>query len=184
VSDIETGRLILRLLPEAALAASAVRNHARLEALLGLAVPEVWFEDAWVAQLRLDQLRADPAFGPWSIRAIALKETGEIMGSINCHHQPMPFAANGVTRMAIEIGYSIFTPWQRQGFGHEALCAFAAWANGQGIEGLVLSISPENRASLALAQKLGATKIGSQIDEKDGPEDIFLAATEIGFVLR
>jgi RimJ/RimL family protein N-acetyltransferase len=175
VSDIETGRLILRLLPEAALAASAVQDHARLEALLGLAVPEVWFEDAWVAQLRLDQLRADPAFAPWSIRAIALKETGEVMGSINCHHQPMPFAANGESRLAIEIGYAIFAPWQRRGFGHEAVCAFAAWANGHGVEGLVLSISPENRPSLALAQKLGAIKIGSQIDEKDGPEDIFLA---------
>jgi ribosomal-protein-alanine N-acetyltransferase len=176
VSDIETGRLILRLLPEAALAASAVQDHTRLEALLGLAVPEVWFEDAWVAQMRLDQLRTDPAFGSWSIRAIALKETGEIMGSINCHHLPMLFAANGETRLAIEIGYAIFAPWQRRGFGHEAVCGFAAWANGQGVEGLVLSISPENRPSLALAQKLGATKIGSHIDEKDGPEDIFLAA--------
>jgi RimJ/RimL family protein N-acetyltransferase len=177
VSDIETGRLILRLLPEAALAATTVQDHARLEALLGLTVPEVWFEDAWVAQMRLDQLRADPAFAPWSIRAIALKETGEVMGSINCHHQPMLFTANGETRMAVEIGYDIFAPWQRQGFGHEAICAFAAWAKGSyGVEGLVLSISPENRPSLALAQKLGATKIGSHIDEKDGPEDIFLAA--------
>ena len=154
---------------------SAVQDHARLEALLGLAVPEVWFEDAWVAQLRLDQLRADPAFGSWSIRAIALKETGEVLGSINCHHQPMPFAANGETRLAIEIGYAIFAPWQRRGFGHEAVCGFAAWANRQGVESLVLSIAPANRASLALAQKLGAIKIGSQIDEKDGPEDIFLA---------
>ena len=58
MSDIETGRLILRLLPEAALAASAVQDHARLEALLGLAVPEVWFEDAGVAQLRLEIGRA------------------------------------------------------------------------------------------------------------------------------
>ncbi|MGQ0485960.1 MAG: GNAT family N-acetyltransferase, partial [Hyphomicrobiales bacterium] len=82
----------------------------------------------------------------------------------------------GETRMAVEIGYSIFPPWQRRGFGHEAVCGFAAWANGQGVAGLVLSISPENHASLALAQKLRAEKIGSQIDEKDGPEDIFLAA--------
>jgi [ribosomal protein S5]-alanine N-acetyltransferase len=175
VSDIETGRLILRLLPEAALAATVAQDHARLEALLGLAVPDIWFEDAWVAQLRLDQLRADSAFGPWSMRAIALKETGEILGSINCHHQPMPFAAQGETRMAVEIGYTIFVPWRQRGFGQEAVRGFAAWANGKGVEGLVLSIAPENRASLALAQKLGAIKIGSQIDETDGPEDIFLA---------
>lgn len=175
MSDIETGRLILRLLPEAALAATVAQDHARLEALLGLAVPDIWFEDAWVAQLRLDQLRADSAFGPWSMRAIALKETGEILGSINCHHQPMPFAAQGQTRMAVEIGYTIFVPWRQRGFGQEAVRGFAAWANGKGVEGLVLSIAPENHASLALAQKLGAIKIGSQIDETDGPEDIFLA---------
>jgi RimJ/RimL family protein N-acetyltransferase len=54
---------------------------------------------------------------------------------------------------------------------------FSAWANAQGVEGLVLSIAPGNHASLALALKLGAEKIGSQIDEKDGPEDIFLAPT-------
>ena len=175
MSDIETGRLILRLLPEAALAASAVQDHTRLEALLGLAVPEVWFADAWVAQLRLDQLRADPAFGPWSIRAIALKETGEIMGSINCHHQPMRFVAHDEQFLAVEIGYTIFAPWRQRGYGHEAVTGFAAWANCRGVNGLVLSIAPANRPSLALAQKLSATKIGSQIDEKDGPEDIFLA---------
>lgn len=175
MSDIETGRLILRLLPEAALAATVAQDHARLEALLGLAVPDIWFEDAWVAQLRLDQLRADSAFGPWSMRAIALKETGEILGSINCHHQPMSFAAQGETRMAVEIGYTIFVPWRQRGFGQEAVRGFAAWANGKGVQGLVLSIAPENRASLALAQKLGAAKIGSQIDAKDGREDIFLA---------
>lgn len=175
MSDIETGRLILRLLPEDALAATLAHDHARLEGLLGLAVPEVWFEEAWIAGLRLDQLRADPAFGPWSLRAMALKDTGEIIGSINCHHQPMPFAAQGETRLAIEIGYTIFAPWRQRGYGHEAVTAFAAWANRKGVESLVLSIAPANRASLALAQKLGAIKIGSQIDEKDGPEDIFLA---------
>lgn len=175
MSDIETGRLILRLLPEEALAATVARDHARLEALLGLAVPGIWFAEDWVAQLRLDQLRADPAFGPWSIRAVALQETGEVLGSLNCHHLPMPFAARGETRLAVEVGYTIFAPWRRQGFGHEALRGFSAWARQQGVEGLVLSIAPDNDASRALAGKLGAMMIGSQIDEEDGPEDIFLA---------
>ena len=175
MSDIETGRLVLRLLPEAALAATVAQNHAHLEALLGLGVPDVWFEEDWVAQLRLDQLRADPAFGPWSIRAIALKETGEILGSLNCHHLPMQFTALGETRLAVEIGYTIFAPWRRHGFGHEAVRGFAAWAKDRGVDGLVLSVAPGNHESLALAQKLGAIKIGSQIDETDGPEDVFLA---------
>ena len=37
----------------------------------------------------------------------------------------------------------------------------------------VLSISPENAASLALAQKLGFVRIGEQMDEVDGLEWIF-----------
>jgi len=175
VSDIETGRLVLRLLPEAALAATVAQDHARLEALLGLGVPDVWFEEDWVAQLRLDQLRADPAFGPWSIRAIALKETGEVLGTLNCHHMPMQFTALGETRLAVEIGYTIFAPWRRRGLGHEAVRGFAAWAKEMGVDGLVLSVAPGNVESQALAQKLGAIKIGSQIDEEDGPEDVFLA---------
>ena len=37
----------------------------------------------------------------------------------------------------------------------------------------VVSISPDNLPSLGLAAKLGFRKIGSHIDELDGPEDIF-----------
>ena len=37
----------------------------------------------------------------------------------------------------------------------------------------LLSISPENAPSLALAEKLGFRKIGSKIDEEDGPEEIW-----------
>jgi RimJ/RimL family protein N-acetyltransferase len=51
--------------------------------------------------------------------------------------------------------------------------AFIAWAKTQGLEGVILSIQPGNAPSLALAAKFGATKIGSQIDERDGPEDIY-----------
>jgi [ribosomal protein S5]-alanine N-acetyltransferase len=175
VNDIESARLILRLLPLEALAATAARENARLEAVLGLAVPEVWYEEDWLARMRLEQIREDALYAPWSIRAIAFRDTGEIIGSLNCHHRPMAFAASGKQCMAVEIGYSIFAPWQRRGFGYEAIKAFAMWAGGQGVEALVLAISPQNEASLALARKFSAELIGSQIDEKDGPEDIYLA---------
>lgn len=175
MSDIETGRLVLRLLSAEALAATVARDHALLEALLGLAVPEEWFEESWVAELRLEQVRADPAYLPWSIRAIALRATGEIVGAINCHNRPMEFVALGEKSIAVELGYSIYGPWQRRGIAIETIRALTAWAGGLGVQGMVLSISPENEASLALARKLGAIKIGSHIDEKDGPEDVYFA---------
>lgn len=171
---IETDRLILRLVPLAGLASTAAGNIKATQGLVGEKLPEEWFEDSWVYKLRHDQWRDDPAYAPWSVRAIASRETGEIVGNMNCHHKPMPFVHNGSERLATELGYTVFEPYRRQGIAFEAVTAFNAWAKTQGLESIILSIQPTNVASLALALKLGATKIGSQIDEKDGLEDIYL----------
>lgn len=176
MTDIETGRLILRLLPAEALVATITSDHALLEGLLGLSVPEEWFVDAWVAQLRLDQIRENARYAPWSIRAVALKSTGGVVGAINSHDLPAPRDIRGTPHMAIEIGYSIYAPWRRRGFAFEAIAGYCGWAAGAGgVEGFIMSISPDNAASLALARKLGGEHIASQIDEIDGPEDIFHA---------
>jgi [ribosomal protein S5]-alanine N-acetyltransferase len=174
VIHIETDRLILRTVPLAALASTAAGHVKPTKALVGEHLTEAWFEDSWVYQMRYDQWIADPSYAPWSVRAIASKETGDIVGNMNCHHKPMPFVLDGREFLAVEMGYTVFEPWRRQGIAFEAVRAFTAWAKTQGVAGIILSISPENNPSLALARKLGAQKIGSQIDEKDGPEDIYL----------
>jgi [ribosomal protein S5]-alanine N-acetyltransferase len=173
VIHIETDRLILRTVPLAALASTAAGNIRATQKLIGEKLPEEWFEDSWVYKLRYDQWLEDPAYAPWSIRAIAWKETGDIIGNMNCHHTPMPFVHNGKESLATELGYTIFEPYRRQGIAYEAITAFTAWAKTQGLESIILSIQPTNVASLALALKLGAVQIGSQIDERDGPEDIY-----------
>jgi ribosomal-protein-alanine N-acetyltransferase len=173
VIHIETDRLILRLVPLAALASTAAGNIKATRGLIGEKLPEEWFDDSWVYKLRYDQWLADPTYGPWSIRAIASKETGDIVGSMNCHHKPMPFQLKGKEYLATEMGYTIFDAYRRQGIAFEAITAFIAWAKTQGLEGVILSIQPSNAPFLALALKLGATQIGSQIDERDGPEDIY-----------
>ena len=49
-----------------------------------------------------------------------------------------------------------------------------AWATAQpGVARFVLSISPENAASLALAQKIGFSRISEWMDEVDGVEWVF-----------
>lgn len=171
--DIETGRLILRLVPLAGLAATAAKNVVAARQIIGN-VPDVWFDEAWVSELRLNQWKSDPGYGPWSIRAITTKDTGDIVGNMNCHDQPRLFEYNGERGQAFEMGYTIFAPWRRQGFAYEAVTGLVAWASAQHVRWVLLSISPENLASKALAKKLGATQIGSQVDEQDGPEDIFL----------
>lgn len=173
--DIETDRLVLHLVPLAGLAATAAKDMEVARQTIGN-VPGDWFEESWVSELRYNQWLADPDYGPWSIRAITLKTTGEIVGNMNCHAQPMLFEYGGEQALAVEMGYTIFAPWRRQGIAQEAVKGLMAWASTQGVRWVVLSISPENQPSLGLARKLGAWQIGSQIDELDGPEDVFLVA--------
>ena len=152
---IETERLILRLVPLAGLASTAAGNIKATQGLVGEKLPEEWFDDSWVYKLRYDQWLADPTYAPWSIRAIASKETGEIVGSMNCHHQPMPFLLNGKERLATEMGYTIFEPYRRQGIAYEAITAFIAWAKTQGLEGVILSIQPTQCALAGACAKTG-----------------------------
>ena len=179
MSDIETTRLVLRLVPLAGLAATVAKDLDACRAIIGDVPPE-WFDDDWVADMRLQQWKGDPGYAPWSIRAIALKQTGQIVGYMNCHNKPMSFVYDGTTSLAIELGYDIFAAFRRRGFAYEAIRGFTAWARTQGVARIVLSIAPGNEASRALAMKLGAIRIGSQIDEKDGPEDVYLASIAEG----
>jgi ribosomal-protein-alanine N-acetyltransferase len=174
VIDIETPRLLLRLVPLAGLAATAARDAGACSRLIAQQLPDEWFDEAWVFDLRLQQWKDDPAYAPWSIRAIVIKETGDIVGSINCHDRPRPFEHDGKTGTVVEMGYTVFERWRRRGIAFDAIQGMAAYARRDGVRWARLSISPANEASLALAKKLGAVKIGSQIDDIDGPEDVYL----------
>jgi RimJ/RimL family protein N-acetyltransferase len=171
--DIETNRLMLRLVPLAALASSAAEMVEVTRGLIGEKLPDAWFHESWIYKTRYDQWVADPSFAPWSVRTVTLKDSGQIVGGMNCHHKPMPFTLSGKTGPGVEMGYSIFEPWQRHGIAFEAIMGFLAWARTQGLESVVLCIRPDNVASLALARKLGAVRIGSQLDEKGCSEDIY-----------
>lgn len=73
-----------------------------------------------------------------------------------------------------EFGYTIFEKHRRRGYVEEAVRALMAWARERGARHFIFSIAPGNEASQGLAAKLGARKIGVQIDEEDGPEDVLL----------
>ena len=173
--NIQTERLNLWLVPLSGLAATAAKDRAAARRIISSKLPEIWFDEAWVSELRLKQWTDDPSYAPWSIRAIVFRETGEIIGNMNCHHVPMPFVLHGSTTVAVEMGYTIFEPWRRRGFAWEAIKGFTCWAAARGLEAMVLSIASSNTASLRLAEKLGAEKIGSKVDDVNGPEDIYFA---------
>jgi RimJ/RimL family protein N-acetyltransferase len=74
----------------------------------------------------------------------------------------------------IEIGLGVNSKFQRRGFAREALIGMWSWAVEQpGVEVLRYTVSATNVASMKLIDKFDFTHVGIQIDEKDGPEEIF-----------
>lgn len=86
------------------------------EAEIGLTIPEAWFARKGFIGLRLSQLRQDETFRPFSPRAIALKNVGEMVGDINFHTPPDPAYLREMGISGIELGYTIFGCYRRQGY--------------------------------------------------------------------
>jgi RimJ/RimL family protein N-acetyltransferase len=130
-------------------------------------------------QLRLDQLRQNPDLEPWLLRAIVLRAERGMIGHIGCHSAPGPDYLRALAPGGVELGYTIFPPFRRRGYATEACAALMGWAQQMHrVPRFVLSISPANDPSRRIAQHFGFCKIGTQIDEQDGPEDIFVRDLE------
>src|SRR5215475_6522592 len=70
----------------------------------------------------------------------------------------------------VEYGYTVFSPFRRQGYAREACEALMRWAYQEHqVKRFVVSIRPDNLPSRRLAEQLGFQRIGSQVDEVDGP---------------
>ncbi|MBV8679918.1 MAG: GNAT family N-acetyltransferase [Aquitalea sp.] len=174
IPDIVSPRLILRHLTPDMLRACVDARLAEAAAALGAPLPLDWLEEAAVMSLRLEQMEVEPGYAPWSMRAMLLRETGQLVGHINFHTRPgHPYLAG---RGDVELGYTVLPAFRRQGYASEALLACAGWAvQTAGVQRFVLSISPDNQASQALAAKLGFRWLERLEDEEDGPEDVLVA---------
>ncbi|MEO7318580.1 MAG: GNAT family protein [Chthoniobacteraceae bacterium] len=140
--------------------------------LLGVSVPDSWEVRLAFLELRLQQLEANPSLPPWLIRGISLRDEGRLIGDIGGHSEP--FISASPPLRSLEIGYRVIEVDRRRGFAREAIEALMQWAcDEHAVRRFLLSISPGNGPSLALAEKLGFRKIGSKIDEEDGPEEIW-----------
>lgn len=171
---IQSTRLDLVLLELEALQQSLAEDTRALESNLGVHVPHDWFEAKQLIELRYQQIIREPEYGPWSIRAIVVRETRTIIGHIGFHTKPGASYLHAFTPNGVEFGYTIFPAFRRNGYAREAAVALMKWAYEEGsVSEFVLSISPDNTPSLKLAKGLGFTRIGSQVDEEDGVEDIY-----------
>ncbi len=171
---IHTTRLDLIPFAPEFLRASLAGNRSEAERLLGATLPAVWPDSASTLLLRLRQLEADPALQPWLLRGIVLRTTNRVIGRIGFHDRPGAESLRELAPGGVELGYTVDPDYRRQGFATEAAGALMQWAQDEhGITRFVVSISPDNAPSLGLAAKFGFRKIGSHLDEEDGPEDIF-----------
>ena len=116
---------------------------------------------------RVPQVKENPAANIWFIRWIVLRETKEIVGSISFHSPPDD---SGM----IEIGFGISLGCRNSGFGTEALLGMWSWVVTQpGVKILRYTVSASNLPSMAIISKFGFSHVSQQLDEEDGPEEIF-----------
>ena len=95
-----------------------------------------------------------------------------MIGHIGFHGPP---GANGPEKAgALEVGYTVFEPFRRQGYATEAVVGILEWARAEhGVRHFVASVGPRNDPSLALVRRLGFRQTGTQWDDEDGEELVF-----------
>lgn len=126
-------------------------------------------------QMRLADFQAGRTREPWLLRGIVLRQTQTLIGHIGFHTPPGPDYLHNLAPGGIEIGYTIFPAYRRQGYALEACTVLIEWAHRhENLCRFVLSIAPDNLASLRIAERLNFTRIGEHIDDIDGAEYIYL----------
>jgi RimJ/RimL family protein N-acetyltransferase len=174
--DIRTPRLILRRLSPELMQAGLAGEREAAERLLGAAIPDDLIAEPAAFHYALARLAEDPAYAPWSARAVILADERRMVGHVRFHSRPNPPYLRAHVRNAVELGYRIFAADRRQGYGSEAVGAMMEWASAaHRVRRFVASVAPGNTASLALIGRYGFKQIGEHIDEVDGLEHIYLA---------
>jgi [ribosomal protein S5]-alanine N-acetyltransferase len=116
---------------------------------------------------RVPQVKENPDTNKWFVRFIVLADSREIIGSTSFHGAP---DSTGM----IEIGLGIEDAFQKQGFAREALIGMWLWAcEFPEVKTLRYTFSPDNLASIKVIEYFGFAFMGQQIDEIDGPENIY-----------
>jgi len=175
LDPITTDRLVLVPMTPVFLRASLAGDLDEAEAALGLSLPPGWPYAREILSLRLWQLEANPALQPWLLRAIGRSSTGEMVGQIGFHDAPGAQYLDEWCPGGVEFGFNVFPEHRRNGYAREASLGLMDWARRtHGVTGFVLSVAPDNVPSRSLTRSLGFVRVGTVIDEIDGPEDVFV----------
>jgi ribosomal-protein-alanine N-acetyltransferase len=165
---IESERLLLVWMSPSFIRASLDGDRDAAAKVIGASVPEGWPDDGLRRRMgtRLAQMERQPEAAPWLLRAMVTRADNEVVGYINFHGAPEDGRA--------ELGYTVIDPHRRHGYASESALAMMRWAKEEhGVETFVLSISPDNDTSLAMAERLGFRQVGTRMDDVDGEELVF-----------
>jgi ribosomal-protein-alanine N-acetyltransferase len=146
----------LDLLPcPADVALAALKDRDELERLLGLCMPA----DRPAPDLQEflppygQQLQRDPSLLGWGIWLIVHRAEGTVIGDVGFRGKPDPGGR-------VEIGYSIFPAYRKQGYASEAAPALVGWALAQSeVRKIVAQCDPENAPSIRILKRLGMQRV-------------------------
>jgi RimJ/RimL family protein N-acetyltransferase len=149
-------------------------DHARAAQIGGFQIPDDLILNERTLEMRLRQIRANPKVQPWLLRAIVIRQSQTMCGRIGFHSEPGPEDLRDLAADGVELGYAVGESFRRQGFAKEAAITLMRWAFRHHHQRcFILSIAPNNEASLAMAHSMGFSEVGSHIDKEDGLELIF-----------
>ncbi|MCO8269628.1 GNAT family N-acetyltransferase [Actinoplanes sp. TRM 88003] len=155
-------------LSPAALTALIDGDLAAASAAAGTPLGPYLVDEAWLWQVRLDDIRADPAAAEWIARAAVAEPEGVTVGHGGFHGPP---DADGV----VEVAYSVAPEHRRQGYAKAMLRSLLERADADPrVSAVRASIRPDNVGSRATIAGFGFRKIGEQWDPEDGLEDVYL----------
>jgi RimJ/RimL family protein N-acetyltransferase len=171
---VQSERLELIGMGPALLEALLAGDHVLAGQMGGFQIPGDVRIHPRTLQLRLQQLQANPEVQPWLLRAMVIRHSRVMCGYIGFHSEPAPEDLREMAADGVEIGYTVGESFRRQGYAKEAALRLMQWAfERHGQRCFVLSISPDNQPSLAMAHSMGFRQIGSHMDEEDGLELYF-----------
>jgi ribosomal-protein-alanine N-acetyltransferase len=168
-SPIETKRLELHHIPVAGLISLFEEKNDSL-AIAGRNITNPYrnlIDNSGPLGWRVPQVKADPSTNKWFVRFIVLRESNEIIGSTSFHGVPDEAGM-------MEIGIGIEEKFWGNGYATEALLGMWKWVvTHPEVKTLRYTVSPTNTPSVKIIQKFGFHHQGQQMDEIDGPEDIY-----------
>ncbi len=149
-------------------------DHTKAEQIGGFHVPDDLLLSKSLLRMRLEQLQVDSKVLPWLTRAIVIKQSKTMCGHVGFHSDPGPEDLQLIAADGVELGYSVTERFRKHGYAKEAVFTLMKWAfENHKQQCFILSIAPDNVASLAMARSMGFKEVGSHVDDEDGLELYF-----------